>query len=447
MFTSRSAVEAYQDCPRYRFNQNFLNGQGVVPKAKSVPLVTGGSVHKGVERMLCNLRLGTEVNLELAVKEAVEQYVKDVGEAGFSGKGLEDDRQQWFTFNEQKALTEGLIRAWYYRELPNIQQRYKVLAVEREIEPLDLGNGIKFQAKVDAEFQEIASGDYHNYSLKTMGQWSERSENSYKSDLQGITEIWAVEEDSKRWVGRWQTLTDKAKELLDTPQYPTSQLVKIWDFLAKKKPENKYVMGVRFCFLVKGKRMIPPVFKNDPNALYVTYSPLIRGYKNIGVAGISYAHSWNYPNPENKSGSSILGKGWEPFNVWESDISIKDWVEALASNQIQPECGDIVKGQVITPGEYFRSEGDIEEAIREVVLQEQRIESGLQTIEANLDNPDIIKDLERSYFPHNRKHCFFHFGGKCEYMPLCWQPEVINNINELYQIREAHHIYERESQG
>ncbi len=336
-----------------------------------------------------------------------------------------------------------MVRAWYYKELPNIVQRYKVIAVEREIEPLPLTNGILFQAKIDAELQEVSSGDYHNYSLKTMKQWTEKSESSYKSDLQGLTEIWAVEEDSKRYRDRWESLANQAQVVMDTPQYPNKQLVTIWDYLEKKKPAVKRVMGVRFCFLIKGKQMVPPSLKNDPTAVAITYSPLIRGYKNIGVAGITYAHSWNYPNPENKSGSSTLGKGWEPFNVWESSISIAEWIEMLVNNQVQPECGDIVKQQVITPGEYFRDEGSIEEAIREIIAQENRIKEGVGYLNPTLGEYEKQHYLSY-YFPHNRKHCEFHFGGSCEYKALCWQPEVASNPGELYQIRIPHHSYERE---
>src|ERR1700693_2102913 len=198
LYTSRSEIETYQDCPRYRFNNYHLLGKGVVPVAKSIPLVTGSAVHRGVEHLLNRVRIGQEVDIEVAVQLAVEQYRKDCEATGFRGKGVDTDRQQLFTFEEQKALTEALIRAWAIVELPNIVARYKVVAVEREIEPLDLASEVKFMARVDAEFQEVGSGDYFNYSLKTMKTWNERSENSYKSDLQGVTEIWAVEEDAKR---------------------------------------------------------------------------------------------------------------------------------------------------------------------------------------------------------------------------------------------------------
>ena len=199
-YTSRSAVESYQDCPRFRYNQYFLGGKGLVAKAKSVPLVTGSTVHRGVEHMLNRVRINEPVNVDIAVQEAIREYVNECELEGFrfSGKGTDTDKQQWFTFNEQKALAEGLIRAWAIVELPEIQRQFKVLAVERDIIPIEIAPGVMFQAKVDAEFQKLEGNDFINYSLKTMKQWDERAENSYKSDLQGITEIWAVEEDSKR---------------------------------------------------------------------------------------------------------------------------------------------------------------------------------------------------------------------------------------------------------
>src|ERR1035437_3466885 len=197
-YTSRSAVECYQDCPRYRYNQYFLGGKGLVPMQKSVPLVTGSAVHRGIEHLMCRLRIGEEPNVDIAVQEAVTQYRNDVELAGFSDKLIKTDRQQEFTYHEQMALTEGLVRAWAIGEMPRIIERYKVIAVEREIEPIEITPGIWFKSRVDAEMKELVSGDYFNYSIKTARGWGEREENSYKSDLQGITEIWAVEQDSLR---------------------------------------------------------------------------------------------------------------------------------------------------------------------------------------------------------------------------------------------------------
>src|ERR1035437_5308000 len=439
-YTSRSAVECYQDCPRYRYNQYFSGGKGLVPVQKSVPLVTGSAVHRGIEHLMCRLRIGQEPNVDIAVQEAVRQYVNDCEVAGFSGKGVQTDRQQAYTFAEQKALTEGLIRAWAIAEMPRIVERYKVIAVEREIEPIEIVEGVWFQSRVDAEMQELVSGDYFNYSIKTARGWGEREENSYKSDLQGITEIWAVEQDSLRADNLIDKMVEDLGELDSYHRYPQKNIEQIMGYLGKKKLGKK-VTGVRFCILIKGVRKRPDYFGNDPDALMITYSPLIRGYKLITPTEVRYSHSWFYPNAENKSGKSMIGKGWEPFNVWESDISIKQWIEMLASGEVQPECGDVIKQQVITPVEYFRAEGEIEEAIKEVSWQENKIKKTIEHL-GNLTNE---QELIASMFPHVRKHCEFHFGGQCEYKALCWKPEVSQDPvgSGLYQIRTPHHEAER----
>jgi hypothetical protein len=264
--------------------------------------------------------------------------------------------------------------------------------------------------------------------------WNEQSEKSYRSDLQGITEIWGVEQDAIRLMDDWDRLRILAQNISSRGQ-GGAQLIKIWEYLNKSKPKDKKVMGVRFCFLVKGKRRVEDY--NDPNSLKITDTPLVRGYKYISPGGIAYAHSWYFPNPSNKSGKGALGKGWEKFNVWETEIPIKQWIDILNQNILQPECGDLLSGVVITPAEYFRDPEDLKETMLEVKATESNI---FESLDAN--NPDMLVTT----FPRNRNHCYWHYGDECEYIPVCWQPEVAGDImgSGLYQIRTPHHRAEKE---
>ena len=438
-FTSRSAVEAANNCRRLRYIEYLMYGKGITPKRKTVPLVSGITVHAGVEVMLNQARLGQEINVEQAIEKAIVEYDDEVHEAGFAGTTFKNDKQQWFTYCEQKALVEALLRLWWLRELPRILARYKIIGVEREIEPLPLGNLIMWQTRVDAELQEIGSGDYHNYSLKTVAMWTAQSEKGYKQDLQGITEIWGVEEDNRRALTEWDGMRDSAEELLKR-NIGGNNLLKIWEFLSKKKPLDKKVMGVSFCFLVKGKwRREDP---SDEMSLRVTDCPLIRGYKNITASEVLYAHSWYFPNLANKSGKGALGKGWEKFNVWESDITIKQWIEVLHSGTIQPECGDILGAHCITPPEYFRDEDDIQETMEEIRLSEEKIAIAAESIERQEGKIRMGDLLE--VFPRNRAHCYWHFGDECPYVPVCWDATVGSDImgSGLYEIRKPHHTPE-----
>lgn len=444
MYTGRSTVETYQSCPRMRFNQNHLEGVGLVGVQKNVPLVTGGAIHRGVEVLLNQVKDGKVVDVEIAVGEAVEAYTNAVGREGFSGKDMQSDSQQWFTFCEQKALTEALIRCWYLRELPNILSRYKVVAVEREIEPIRISEGVLWQARIDAEFQEISSGDYHNYSLKSVNRFDERNEKVYRSDLQGVTEIWSVEEDNRREIARWQMMIDTINGNA-LCHISDSQLSKILNWALAKKPKEKKVMGVRFCFLVKGVRSRD---KSDDNSIYKTASPLVRGWKNYSPGGVSYAHSFWFPNSNNKSGKGALGRGWEEFQVWQSDISIKTWIDMLNEGVIQPEVGDILGQQVLSVPEYFRDEWDIKVGMAEITLQERKVKRGLEALEsAKWNDEKGVDGVLAEYFPHYKKTCYFYYGNECPYLDLCWKPEVMVDPmgSGLYQIREAHHSYEKEA--
>lgn len=448
-YTSRSAVEAYQDCHRYRYNQYYLEGKGVVAKSQSIPLVTGSTIHRGIEHMLQRVRINQPVNVDIAVQEAINEYMTVCDKEGFrfSGKGTDTDKQQWFTYNEQKALAEALLRSWAIVELPRIQAKYKVLAVEREILPIEIAPGVMFQAKVDAEFQDKETEDYINYSIKSVKQWNEAAENSYKGDLQGLTEMWAVEEDSRIANSRLDGIVSEIVGFGRHSKYPPKNLETIMGYLLKQK-ESKKVSAVRFCILVKGARY-KSTYDTDVEGLLVTHNPLIRGYKMITPSSIEYAHSFSYPNPENKSGFGRLGKGWEPFSVWESnEFGVKEWIEAIHKGEIQAECGDVISKHCFVPVEYWRNERELEVAINEIKWQEIQIKTALDIIKngnLQIDHKDNWPNVLAQTFPHYRKHCEFHFGGPCEYKELCWNPTVSGDAlgSGLYQVRMPHHEGER----
>lgn len=443
MKTARSMVDTFLDCPRMRFNQYHYDQTGLVPIGRSIPLATGIHVHRGVAELLTDLMENKSPDVEQAVGVAVGVYTGELANRGFRGKGATTDAQQEFTFREQCALIEGLIRAWAMREMPRIIGRYKVLAVEREIEPLQLGGDVAFMARPDAELQEIDSGDQIVYSLKTAAMWNAKSEASYRLDLQGITEIWAVEEDAR--IANQQLVYIKqlaeAKDLVYRRKDLNKNLTSIARFMTSQMRE-KNIMGVRYCILIKGKRLKPDYAPED--AMYVTYSPLIRGYKNITQDGINYAHSYVYPNHENKSGTSRLGKGWAPFNVWEQkDMTVKSWLEFLDKQECQPECGDIIGAQIVNPLDYFRDQLEIREGMNEVRLQEQRIAMALEDYN-NAEGDELVREeILATVFPHHRKSCQFMYGDICEYVPLCWDATTkADPLNNGYERRIPHHTTE-----
>ena len=143
-----------------------------------------------------------------------------------------------------------------------------------------------------------------------------------------------------------------------------------------------------------------------------------------------------------KVGMECWGEGGKVLmfgRIWGLRNGLRCWL----AGEIQPEVGDIVKKQVVTPVEYYRSEREIEVAIEEIRAQELHIKEGVTLAQKAIDTTDQeVYDLVLAeFFPHIRKHCEFHFGGPCEYKDLCWKPEVASDPvgSGLYQIRMPHH--------
>jgi hypothetical protein len=444
MYTSRSSIELSQSCPRKRYLHDFYDGIGVVPFGRSPHLATGSAVHEGIGHLTKRIKLldgailgDPQGEIDVAVQIATSWFQNECENKKFYGKGVRTDRQTEHTYKEQLALVEALVRAWGMVEMPNLVNRFRVIGTEREI-AVKLAEGVDFQARVDSELQEREGGGYYNYSLKTTKEWNERMEVSYREDLQGITEVWAVEEDARVRRGIARECALAANKMLGRVDSEISKegLRKIQKFMVGMAPVKK-VMGVRFCFLCKGNRKQSDV--QDPDSLWVTYSPLIRGYKHFSPGGVEYAHSWFYPNAENRSGKGALGKGWEPFNVWEStEFTIKSWLELIGSGQIQPECGEVIKSQVVVPVEYYRNEREIVEGIVEIQHQEEMVKYSSEQAALNQRILPVV-------FPKYRRSC--HWPTECEYHKICYQPEVEGDIlgSGYYERRIPHHAGERES--
>ena len=437
ILTSRSMAELYQKCPRARYytqfyvdvtsthtdsvvfgeQDNFTNG--IVPVYSSIPLVTGSSVHRGVEHLLKRAKLNANVlsedDCDGAVTVAQMLYAEEIGDAGFERSTIASDNQHEEVYREQLALTEALVRAWWFVELPMILDRFSIVSVEKDI-AVPLTAGITWMAKVDALLRDKKDKSLYAYSLKTAKEFTKRTEASYKDDLQGVTETWAIEEFGRQ----------KGKEIR--------------------------MMGVRFCFLVKGKRHPENYDWDDENAKYITSSPLIRGWKNITPMDIQYAHSQWFPNKDNKSGKGRLGKGWEGFKVWEDYLGgVKGWIEALARNVYQPEIGDILGKQVVTPNEYFKDQVDINSTMNELISQESRVQQGVSVMyeavaEGSMDEYASVLD---DFFPRYRHSC--NYPTECCYKPICWDGcdplHDTKNGDILYQIRTPHHEIEQERLG
>ena len=439
---SRSMIEAFQKCSRYGYWQYLYNGTGIVPNTLSMPLTTGTCIHAGIYRLIIALQKGELTKdssketragiVREAIEIAVSEYKRLLGEFKFTGP---IDVHYEFYKKEQIGITEGLIRAWAYVELPNLLKFYNVLSAEQSEVNLLCKYGdieIKLQTRADAVIQKKDTKDIYTYSLKSCKEFGKWTMESYSRELQVYTEMWGVDKWLEKKAATRKQKLKELKEMFDRSTDPTNkQTLKARYMTIKTESINHHTMGVRFCFLVKGNRAEEKDSIGQLTGKWITYNPFIRGYKNISPSGVGYAHSWRYNNQENKSGYSNLGRGWSPFYVWDEGMTVHKWMMKLRRKEVFPEYQDIIKEHVVVPPEVSRNQERQEERIQET---SNYVSNHILAIiqKCMNDKAELIQ------FTPEMSHCIYPY--KCEYMELCDYQEKRKNPERFgYLPRTPHH--------
>ena len=396
-FVDRSRTITYQLCPRKRYLEyHAAGGVGIVRSRTAIPLATGSYTHAGLKLML----EGHPV--EECVQAALEGY-----DEAIRGRGLEIEpgMDAFQVAEEQKALVAGLLRVYYVhpRGYPDLVANYDILEVEREDLVRDFAQGIDFGARADGLLREKATGDLYVLSFKTAARWDSRVDRQNQHDVQGLSEVMAIE----------RRLGEK-------------------------------LQGVKMVYLIKGDRREYP----EDSGLYAQDSHLVRGWRREGITGPEYAWRYKWAGPDvwqdsGKLRGHTLGKGWERFNVWETEGGVKAWIDLLASGTVQPDAGDPFENVVVTPLPYFRQQQDMESW--EIQTRAQEVKVAKDVAEIN----ELVGDHQRVAldvcFPQYKRSC--DWPSKCDYQEICYGDDsaLTNPIGTgLYQLRTVNHPTEQD---
>lgn len=375
----RSRLEAYQRCPRKYYWNYVYKGLGLQQSKRPLPLAFGGSCHLGLERILRGE--GIEQAVEVALKEFETQ-------ARGRGLLLEANEDAYSVYTEQRALLEALLRAWYIVRYPSFLAEYEVVDLERE-EEWKVSGDILFMARADGVLRSRADGDLYILSFKTAKQYDKKRVDEARSDIQGISELVAVEERL-----------------------------------------GERVQGIQMEYLIKGRREEWP----KGSGIYQTSSPLIRPWVN-GDGRL--AHTWYW---EDLDGGHTLGSKYRKTFVPDLGFSIADWIAKLASNTIQPEAGPCLDKWIVSPLPYYRNRDEIESWKRQSKQQAMEMKAEVEFIEKSrrgvVEMP-FDEALDR-YSPQYRHSC--NWPTRCAYAGICFgsagqEPEQSGQYVE----REPHH--------
>lgn len=443
----RSRIISYQSCPRMRWLQYHRDGTGLVPLRLNIPLTVGGCVHEGLEDLLSGK------GVEEAVKRAVGKYWAEVRLRGIQSESGDDED---IVAKEQAALIEGMLRGYEKVQLPKLLAEYEVLEVEKE-ESFQLADDIVLMARADALLLERESGDLYIQSFKTAASWDSRTDKSAQFDMQGLSEMAAVE---GRLGMRWVEL-----KVDDNPPAAKGRV----DEYLLGIPNPPKVMGIRYEYLLKGDR-----YKDEKSGRWLSHSPLIRGYVKQGVTMSDTEFAWKSRVPCPGAGHMVmgakgeypckgqqyhtLGKDFNLFNVWDGiNVSggVKTWIDLLMTGSVQPELIENgvhpIESQFVVPPPYFRNDSDVREWKESVAHQEKRVASAVEMVNA-AEGDERLHVLNRE-FPRHLSRCAYPtvcpyaaIGGS---MGICYSDAV--NADPvgvgMYTARVPHHQEELKARG
>ena len=297
-------------------------------------------------------------------------------------------------------------------------------------------------ARADALLLERVSGDLYIQSFKTAASYDRRTAGEANHDVQGLSEVAATE---ARLYKRWHQLHDvhgptHGKSLLTGEAQDKTDVM----LLAKSEPPR--ISGVRMEYIIKGRREEFPAESGH----WEQYSPLIRGYVKEGITCPEFGWKREWKDPSDGRSRKLDYRTWKAFHVWEQPGGVKAWIDLLATGTVQPEAGECLPSQFVTPMPYFRDEDDLRSWYESTVYQERHIAENLFRVEQARDEGER-KTLLNQLFPMFRRSC--DWPGICPYAGTnanpnegpCYSVNVGRDPigSGLYREREPHHTTER----
>lgn len=451
-YSDRSTCVTHQKCPRLRWwthefpnpetpennphdhaVPNKVNAPGVVPNQLNMDTTLGSAFHVGVYHLL------NGTGLEESVGRMLEGDTK--GWDGFwpmvrkQAFQLGDSEDASYVYFEQAALAEALVRGYYYYALPRLLDTYEVLETEYDeqayfSDPTVPDFRLRWGIRTDGLLRDKVTDNLVVLSLKTAKEWRRNTEENNKTDMQGLTEMGAVEQRLRGW-------QDQAHDYqmgsgFKATEYPRGACAfPVWFWERFKNGGEPNVSSVKMEFALKGFRSEYP----KGSGQYKYSNPLIRPYKRAEdgmiikkrsgakntVAG-EYAIQWDFK--DEMGGNHTLGKGWRVINIWDqNEMGVKNWVEYCLENEIQGfPAGYALEKQFVLPIEYNRNPDEIKRKIRQLVNQEWRVNIGRQAaLFALAHEPENYIEALDIHFPQQQD--FPHVCSYCSHKTVCLGPD------------------------
>lgn len=422
-YTDRTRSVMHQRCPRSRWWGYEYADRGVASTRLALPLAVGIFTHRCLEEVFNYI---AEHDQQIPPRETMREIFRQfwvewetfAATRGFnlspsSGEDRSKEQNEYLTMREQGSLIEGMVWGYWHEILPQMLQEYEIVEVEHEESPYEIVYEVYWQAKADALLKRKMTGQDIVLSIKTAANYDRRKANEGYIDMQGTSEVWAIEQRLGRQMD-----------------------------------------GVLMHYLLKGS-VIPD---SGAGGRMAQYSPLVRGYRSIkgqeslddvlmGTQGAK-KYYWRWEWEENGSKKRLHYKTCESVRMWsdESPLTIEQWVDMLAEGRVQPEAGMALTDQYVTPEIFYRDPQRIEDWKQSIESQEKMAKIGKDKILATQDKGDFqeANRLLNIFFPRYTHSC--NYPSRCPFWELCHEPVGTTLASEAnpfshdgFMWREAHH--------
>lgn len=477
----RSAILAYKSCPYKYYLEYAYGGHGLSHHQIPQHLLIGICIHRGLQHLLEHCRVEhpsgdfTEKCIDDSVMWAHSVYAEILGKRTLELKKSWDKTAKcWIhedlnhTVREIANLIEALIRAYAAFRLKNFLDEYEVLEVEQEEVFDDFSDIVLWLGKADALVRRKKDNALLPISFKTAADFNNSTMSNILIDMQGCSEIYAIEDRLNKLVNLIKYTEEKYNEIWLEENGITEQLYKfLYPFT--KSGQRVKVFANQYEYLVKGKHRAdssePTLFKYQTHLLHAL-KVQTQKTKQLG-AGLSFGITSNQSGYEWVIPPGKLPAGKRKISIVD-DIGIKEWIHMLSTLQVQPEKGNPFE-DVIYAGEErlaARTQEQLKEWRISTQFEAEEIAGYIQVLEGIRisiemaekyeDRVEFVEKLSAlfqeklfQFFSRDGKDaqiCYDYYGGSCPFAGHCHEGVNIEDALEsgLYIMRTPHHQIEVE---
>ena len=116
---------------------------------------------------------------------------------------------------------------------------------------------------------------------------------------------------------------------------------------------------------------------------------------------------------------------------------MKEWVAKLLGGEVQPNLP--LPGFFVNPMPYARNDQEVADWLEQVTAQESFVQIGLSAVAEATDDGAQRSALNK-FWRQTRNACDHSFGGKCQFVDICWGPSAIADdpvASGLYKLRDV----------